>query len=177
MPRIAQIRSGLPVSRSWFIRLRSDAGSTLVETAISISLLLTLLIGIIEGCLMVYTYHFISNAAREGTRYAIVHGATWAQPPWNNAIPCLAYSDSGCTATTTNIQDYVASLTFPGIDTSDITVTPTWYDTPGGSSGPTNNAYGDYVQVQVQYNFPVSIPFIPKSSLTMSSTSMMVISQ
>ena len=166
----------LPFSRRTR-RLRGDSGSTLVETAFSIGILLTLIFGIIEAFLMIYTYHFISNAAREGTRYAIVHGGTWAQPPWSNAIPCTAYSNNGCTATTANIQDYVKSLAFPGIDTGDITVTPTWYSTPGGTSSPVYNAYGDYVQVQVQYAFPFSIPGIPQSTLTMSSTSQMVISQ
>lgn len=157
-------------------RLRGNRGGTLVETAFSIALLLTLLIGFIEACLMVYTYHFISNAAREGTRYAIVRGNTWSQTPWD-AGACAAYNNAGCIATGQNIQDYVKSLVFPGISTSDITVTPTWYFVPGGASGIAYNAYGDFIQVKVQYAFPFSIPFVPRSTLTMSSTSQMVISQ
>lgn len=157
--------------------LRGENGGTLVETALSIALLLTLLIGIIEACLMVYTYHFISNAAREGTRYAIVRGSTWSQSPWNATGTCPAYTDSGCIASSQNIQDYVKSLVFPGISAGSLTVTPNWYNAPGGTANAAFNAAGDVVQVQVQYNFPVAIPFIPKSALTMSSTSQMVISQ
>lgn len=170
------LMTSLP-SPGWMRRLRGNCGGTLVETAFSISILLMLLIGMIEASLMVYTYHFISNAAREGTRYAIVHGSTWAGPPWNNSATCAAYSDAGCTATTQNIQDYVASLAFPGIDTSDILVTPNWYSLPGGTASPLYNAYGDIVKVKVTYAFPFSIPFVPQSTLTMSSTSQMVISQ
>lgn len=178
--RDLQIRKRLaaPGLRPW--RLRRDSGSTLVETALSISILLALLIGIMEASLLVYSYHFISNAAREGARYAIVRGNTWVQPPWGDGTtpaPCSSYSSSGCTASATNISDYVKSLAFPGIDTSQIQVTPTWYTFPGGTSGPTYNGIGDFIQVKVQYTFPLSIPFVPKQSITMSSTSMMTITQ
>jgi len=176
MPHMAQIRRGLPLSRSWFARLRSDMGGTLVESAFSIGILLTLLIGIIEGCLMVYSYHFISNAAREGTRYAMVRGSTWSQAPWS-AGACASYSSSGCIASGPNIQDYVKSLAFPGIDASNIQVTPTWYNVTGGSQGAAYNAAGDVIQVKVTYQFPVSIPGLPQSTLSMSSTSQMVIAQ
>lgn len=160
-------------------RLRSDTGSTLVETALSITILLTLIIGIMEGCLLVYSYHFISNAAREGTRYAIVRGSTWSQPPWNATSTCAAYTDAGCTTTAPQIQQYVQSLAFPGIDASQIKANTTWYNFPGpgGTSGNGYNNYGDYVQVKVTYTFPFNVPFIPSQSLTMSSTSEMVISQ
>lgn len=180
MPHTGQIRPELPARHSWFVRLRSDTGSTLVESALSITILLSLVIGMMEACLAVYSYHFISNAAREATRYAIVRGATWGTPPWSPAgtpLPCNSYTSAGCTATASQIQDYVRSLAFPGIDASQINATTTWYYTPGGASGPAYNNYGDYVQVQVTYTFPYTVPFIPKQSLTMSSTSEMVISQ
>lgn len=172
-------------SLRWMRRLRSDTGSTLVESALSITILLTLLIGIMEGCLLIYSYHFISNAAREGTRYAIVRGATWGTPPWSpldsNGLdvpkPCGSYTDAGCTTNADQIQQYVQSLAFPGIDASQINAKTTWYSLPGGTSGPTYNNYGDYVQVKVTYTFPFNVPFIPRQSLTMSSTSEMVISQ
>ncbi|MGB7189960.1 MAG: TadE/TadG family type IV pilus assembly protein [Acidobacteriaceae bacterium] len=151
----------------------------MVETAISIAILLTLLVGIMEAGLAVYSYHFISNAAREGTRYAIVRGGTWSQPPWN-AGDCAAYSNSGCIASEQNVEDYVTSLAFPGINPNNITVTPTTYSISGGTkcgSYISCNAAGDVVQVKVQYAFPFSVPFVPQSTLTMSSTSQMVISQ
>ena len=83
MIQLGQKRFGLQPPRDLRFRLREETGSTLVETALSITILLVLVIGIMDACLMVYSYHFISNAAREGTRYAIVRGNTWTQPPWN----------------------------------------------------------------------------------------------
>jgi Flp pilus assembly protein TadG len=172
-----QTRFGLFAGCSGHLHLRGDSGNTLVETAFSIAILLTLLVGIMECGLLVYSYHFISNAAREGARYAIVRGTTWSQPPWNASGTCASYTDAGCIASSQNIQDYVASLAFPGIDSSNIQVTPTWYSLPGGTANVAYNAAGDYVQVKVQYTFPLSIPFVPKKSITMSSTSEMVITQ
>lgn len=183
MPQSTQTRPGLQARHSWFARLHSDTGSTLVESALSIAILLTLVIGIMEACLLVYSYHFISNAAREGTRYAMVRGSTWATPPWSPAsapLPCGSYTDAGCTTTAPQIQDYVRSLAFPGIDASQITANTSWYPpigTPNASPSPAYNFHGDIVQVNVTYTFPFNVPFIPSKSLTMSSTSEMVISQ
>ena len=170
---------GLSERKAWQPRLRGDRGSTLVETAFSISILLTLLVGIMWCGLMVYSYHFISNAAREGARYAIVRGSTWYQAPWSNksGTTCASFTDSACTATKTNISDYVKSLAFPGIDTSQIQVNSKWYSFPGGTNDDKLNAAGDFVQVQVVYTFPIYIPFLPNKSITMSSTSMMTIAQ
>lgn len=177
MTQSRQTRHGLPAGSAWHLRLRDDQGSTLVEATLSIGILVTLVIGIAECCLMVYSYHFISNAAREGARYAIVRGSTWANPPWNNSVQCATYADAGCTATADNIQDYVRSLSLPGIDSSQITVTTNWYSLPGGTAKAAYNAAGDFVQVQVQYAFPLSIPGVPQKTFTMSSTSMMTITQ
>jgi Flp pilus assembly protein TadG len=191
-----QKRIGTQPPRNWRSRLRGEAGSTLVETALSITILLVLVIGIMDACLMVYSYHFISNAAREGTRYAIVRGNTWTQSPWNFTGTCASYTSAGCVATIGNIQDYVKSLSFPGIDPSEITVTPTSYIATGGtncpdptktapdgsvstdtSQAPACNARGNVIEVNVQYRFATFIPFVPSRFLTMSSTSRMLISQ
>lgn len=165
-------RFGSPLP-AWKCRLRGESGGTLVETALSMTLLLSLIFGIIEVGLMLYSYHFISNAAREGTRYAIVRGSSWG-------TTCGSYSSSGCTATTTQIQQYIRSLGFPGIDPAKLSVTPTSSLTVGGSScSPFTscNAASNVVQVKVTYNFPFSVPFVSPRTLSMSSTSQMVISQ
>lgn len=175
-------------------RLRNERGGTLVETAFSIAILLTLVVGIIEVCWAVYSYHFISNAAREGVRYAIVRGNTWTQAPWNYPLKttCGSYTDAACVASQQNIEDYVKSLAFPGINPANLTVTPSSYTAYGATScppptdssgksdptqAPTCNAQTDVIEVKVQYNFPYSIPFIPSTTLSMSSTASMVVSQ
>jgi Flp pilus assembly protein TadG len=134
----------------------SDTGSTVVELALSIILLMTLIFGIAEFSRALYTYHFISNAAREASRYAIVRGAS-----------CSSWA-SACPASAADIQSYVRSITPEGINPNAVTVTTTW--TP-------NNSPGNLVKVNVQYGFTFDLPFLPLGTMNMASDSQMVISQ
>jgi Flp pilus assembly protein TadG len=167
-PRRSGLRVGYP---EWLRRSRSEYGSTLVETALSLVILLTVALGVMEMSLALYTYHFVSDAAREGTRFAIVRGSSCA----TNAG--LA---SACPATQADIQSYVRGLGFPGIDPSLMTVTTTAYlayptGTVCTAAFLTCMSPGNQVKVTVRYQFPLSIPFIPASTLSMSSSSQMVI--
>jgi len=53
-------------------------GSTLVESAIVYPVLMMLVLGIITIGLMVFRYQQVAHAAREGARWASVHGSVWA---------------------------------------------------------------------------------------------------
>jgi Flp pilus assembly protein TadG len=146
---------------------REEQGATVVEMALSVMILLTVLFGLIEICLALYTYHYVSDAAREGTRYAIVHGAA------------CTVSGVSCTATSNQIQTYVQDLGYPGINPSNMTVTTTWSAYPAGRAcnAAGCNGPGDLATVMAQYNFLLSIPFIKATTLNLTSTSSMVISQ
>lgn len=52
----------------------NEKGTTAVETAIIIMLLLTFIFGIIEFGLLLYNKHVLTNAGREGARAGIVVG-------------------------------------------------------------------------------------------------------
>jgi Flp pilus assembly protein TadG len=99
-----------------------------------------------------YTYETISFAARAACRYAIVHGNSSATP-----------------ATKSDITTQVQSAS-PGLDTTKMTVTPTW--TPDQNPGST-------VKVQVSYTFDFvsGIMLWNASPITLSASSQMVISQ
>jgi Flp pilus assembly protein TadG len=149
-------------------RARGECGSSLVEFALSSVVLFTLVFGVMAMCLALYTYHFVSDAAREGTRYAIVRGSS-----------CSTYGNFGsaCPVTSAQVQTYVQGLGFPGINSSDMTVTTAW-PTTGSTCSPSvtpcNNP-GNLVKVTVTYAFPLSIPFVSPSLLTLTSSSQMVI--
>jgi Flp pilus assembly protein TadG len=49
-------------------------GQSTVEFAIVATIFFTMLFGIIEGGRMLFTYHQVTNASREGARYAVAHG-------------------------------------------------------------------------------------------------------
>ena len=147
--------------------LRNEEGQSALEAALSFTIILTLFFGVMEVCMALYGYHFISEAAREGSRYAMVRGSS------------CSGSASACPAQASDVQTFVRGLDYPGISAANIAVTTTWPTTGASctpSSLPCNNP-GNQVQVKVQYRFPLSIPFVPSSTLTMASTSKMAISQ
>lgn len=141
--------------RGW-ASLKEERGSSLVEYALIFMLFMTMLLGIADFGRALYAYHFVSSAAREATRYAMVRG-------------CSTISTNCPTAATQqSITTFVQNVPL-GIDSTKVTVpTVTW--TP-------NHNPGSVVQVQVQYTFNFLFPFVSKSTLTMKSTSQMVISQ
>jgi len=71
----------------------------------------------------------------------------------------------------------VRGISFPGIESSNMTVTTTWSTngTTWSSTPTSNNAPGDLVKVVVSYQFPLTIPRLAFRILTMTSTSQMVI--
>lgn len=169
MEATAAFRRGIAATMRLTHRRRlegGECGSAILETALSMILLLTFLFGLMETCLMLYTYHFISEAAREGTRYAIVRGGT-----------CTGFA-SACPASPTDVTNYVKGLGFPGIDPAKMTVTPAWSIYTGGTTcGTPCNSPGNLVTVTVTYNFRLTIPFVPARTFALTSTSAMIISQ
>ncbi|HVB82768.1 MAG TPA: TadE/TadG family type IV pilus assembly protein [Candidatus Binataceae bacterium] len=129
-------------SRRW------ACGQTYVEFMMLVLPTLLLVFGIISLAMTIYTYSFLSDAARDAVRYAIVHGSKSASP---------ADSD--------DIQTYVRDEA-QGLKASAISVSTTW--------NPNNNP-GSTVNVQVSYSFHPLYPFA-NVTLPLSSSSQMVIS-
>jgi Flp pilus assembly protein TadG len=138
--------------------LLHEGGANLVEFALASTVLFAMVFGILETCLALYNYDYLSQAAREGTRWAMVRGSASC-----TNTPGLV----NCKATANQIQTYVQGLGYPF--SGSLTVNSSW---PNGSNSP-----GNTVQVQVQYTYSLSIPFVRPISIPMSSTSIMVISQ
>jgi Flp pilus assembly protein TadG len=147
-----------------------DQGQTIVETALSLALLLTLTIAVIYGGLILTTYHSLSYAARAGTRYAMVRGSQ-----------CTGFTTACPNATPIDVRTYVRSLTFVGINPANVTVDTCWSPAPPAASvcsTPGPNDPGDQVTVTVGYQLSYfAIPFISAFSGNMHSSSTMVISQ
>lgn len=165
-------------------RANHEEGQALVETALAAVVMIGVLLAMFEMLMAFYSYHYISYAAREGSRYAMVRGSDCSTD--STTMP-------NCGVTQTQLQTYIQGLNFPGIQTNNLTVTASWLTattttnpqgipatiwvacatgTPG-----TCNQPGNQVQVQVQYKFPLNLPFFSSTTLNMSSTSSMVISQ
>lgn len=125
------------------------------------------MLGIVEFGRVMYAYHTVSNAARLGSRWAIVRGSGCSKL-------------DHCGATSSDIQTWVRS-NVPMVDSNTLSVTATWSTSSDPStdcsvSDPTNNNVpGNLVCVTVSYPFNFAIPFVSRTALTLSSTSKMVI--
>lgn len=161
---------------------RGEEGQTIVEMALASAVALAFLFGIIQFSLALYTYNFIDEAAREATRYAVVRGVNSCTISPNFPDCNLDPNSAG-----NPLQAYVQSLGYPGLNAANLTVTTTWFTAAGTQPetwttpcvAPTTgcNTPGNAVKVQVQYAFPLALPFVRVSTLNLSSQSEMVISE
>lgn len=158
--------------------LRQEEGATLVEMTVSLAVLLAMIFGVIEISMALYAYNFVSEAAREATRYAVVRGT-------GSCTVLSTFPDCNLNPTTSGnpLQTYVRGLGYPYA--SSMNVTAAWFSpsgAPGNTwttscAGATCNVPGNAVQVTVTYAFPISIPFWKNTNINVSSTSQMVISE
>jgi TadE-like protein len=171
---------------------RSD-GASLVETAVSLSVYLMLLIAVIEVLLELYSYHFVSDAAREATRFAVIRGANSCYP--NPAFPNCNLGPASITSTTNPnrnpVLQFIDSFRYPGLSPKSLSADVTWWISRQNANGNTSwttqcsgpvdakgnacNAEGNAVRVVVTYNFPLTLPWIRAPLARVSSTSQMVI--
>ena len=141
----------------WLRVARNDAGDGLVEFALVVVLLVMVLGSVVELGRMALVYTTIANAAKAGTRYAIVHGADRTGSGSTGA--------SGPTCPCTEINTVVTDFATAGlVNTANLTVSVSY---PGGT-----NTVGSTVFVTAQYTYDPLIPFFdPLLSTTLSSTS------
>jgi Flp pilus assembly protein TadG len=134
------IRNSVVAKSVW---LASDEeGSMLIEFSLSVWTLFLVTFLIFEFCMTVYTYSVLSNAAREGIRYAIVHGTDST----SCSGPSTGCGDTGGSNVTTVVNGF-AAVSFH--DLHNMTVTPTW---PDGTSTPSSR-----VVVTISYAY---IPYL-----------------
>jgi Flp pilus assembly protein TadG len=86
-----------------------ESGSVQIETALSYVMMMTCVMGIIEFCVMTYTYAVYADAARHGVRYATIHGSDSA----NCSGPTSGCGDSNATNVVNAVTSYAKPYTNP----------------------------------------------------------------
>ena len=154
--------------------LRDDDGSELLEFALASTVLLMGIFGIMDCSRAVYSYHYCAQVARQASRFASVRGASWS------GTSCTT-SSYACMATSTDVTNYVKSVTPLGFAATNLTVTTTWPGTTAAgadcSATNVNNSPGCVVSVKVAYAFTFVLPYLPNPVLNLASTSKVTISQ
>jgi Flp pilus assembly protein TadG len=97
--------------------LGDECGAIMVETTLGFMILMTMVLGILECSMMAYTYSVMEDSAREGVRYASVHGtdSSTCQGP---STGC----DSTAASTVADVKAYAGTFT-SGLSTMTVTVT------------------------------------------------------
>lgn len=121
-------------------------GVVAVESAFVLPILLTILLAIIVGAFAVFIHQQTASLAREGARYAAVHGFNHSQ---TTASP---------TTTGADVYNNAIAPRMVAMDPNNLTYSVTW--------DPDNRA-GSFVTVTVTYTLSVPI----YGNLTLSSTS------
>lgn len=90
----------------------------MVETALALLVVIPVVLWLFELCMLVYTYSVLGDAARQGVRYAIVHGT--------DSTNCSGPT-SGCTdsvgANVVSVVNHAAAYSFHNISNMAVQVT------------------------------------------------------
>lgn len=138
-------------------------GQAIAEFALVAPIFFLILFSIIDFGRYVYYVQILNNAAREGARYAIVHGANSFQSS-GPAAPGFTSSDP----TAANVKA-VAKQNAIGVVGS-AAVLRFFADYPDSW-----NRRGDRVKVSIQYDFKSMIPIVPLPPITITGESTLVI--
>ena len=156
-----------------------SAGQAMVEFALVAPMLFLVILATIEAGRFVFHSELLNNAAREGARYAIVHGADSTcpsgPPPFGEVNPCDPTGD--------NVKDAVHEAALELASLGDLIVhEPVWTSratpanpSPGDVSTGTN-ARGEYVTVFLDFTYQPLIAYafdvgvLPDISIRAEST-------
>src|SRR6516162_4923919 len=137
------------------------SGATVVECAFVYPVLFLLILGLLVGAAGIFRYSQLASLAREGARYASVHGGQYAQE-MNVTAP-----------TPDQIFNNVIASRAVGFDTTQMSYAIT-YNTSNWPYSTTLDANNNVVPVQNSVTVTLTYPWVPEAFLggvTLSSTS------
>jgi len=139
------------------MRKIKEAGTALVEFALAIVLVLTLIFGVIDFGRAIFAYVWVAKTARMGARYAMVTG-----------VDCVYQNGSSCQMNNAQLSSYLQTKA-QGIYWSNVVIQAGCVSANAPSQLPC--ATGVEAVVQVQYQFGFICPFLPQGTWLMTSTS------
>ena len=131
-------------------------GTAALEAAVVYPVTMLLLIGTVVLGIGVFRYEQVQSLAREGARYASVHGPTYASEQLGS---------STLYATSADVLDHVKGLS-AGLQLSDLSCVLTWNPSPPTTTTPSA------VTVQLSYSW-VPEAYFKKQAVAMTASSTM----
>jgi Flp pilus assembly protein TadG len=133
--------------------LSDRRGAAMLEAAVVYPVTMLLLIGTVVLGIAVFRYAQVQSLAREGARYASVHGPTYAS------------EQNASYATNATVLSYIETLAV-GMQSSDLSCTVTWAPNPPTASTPS------IVTVQLSYSW-VPEAYFKKQAVSLTASSSM----
>ncbi|HEX5875510.1 MAG TPA: TadE family protein [Pyrinomonadaceae bacterium] len=153
---------------------KNERGTSLAEFAVVATFFFMLIFGVIEFGRLLYTHNALTDAARRGARYAIIHRAEVAQDGAFRVAKCVRnvvmYGETHISAYPACDPPEGQPVLISGIDTANIQVAFDGADLDGNPASP--NPYGANLGVATvsitNYNFNLSIPLLHRA-ITLSA--------
>lgn len=153
---------------------RRSRGQALVEFAMVAPLFFLLLFGIIEAGRFIFYYEILSNATREGARYAIVNGYASLTCPTGPAYPGTLECDPDGNDVAQKVRDAAVGV----LGSSVVVDRCWWYDDATcdfSTHGLGDNGRGATVTVAASYTYATIVPLVPLPTITVTAESSLVI--
>jgi Flp pilus assembly protein TadG len=148
---------------------RRRSAATLVESAITLLVFLILVLGMIDLGTGVLRYNAISQAARHGTRQAIIHGdlcpADYWGGNWGSSTITVQASDTSGPGTPAGAVAALVSPMLGNCDLNNTTITVQW---PNGS-----NRLEQPVQVTISTTWQPVTTYLFGATVTLQASSTM----
>lgn len=141
-------------------RLRNQRGSTLMELPLALIWVFTVMFALTESGRLVLAYTTLCDAARAGTRYAIVHGSYRTGACTSAALDGKAGPSDDPACVISVVQNVATAA---GLSAASLGVQVRYPDA--------KNDIGARVTVKVSYPFASVLPLIKPFSVTIGSTS------
>lgn len=162
-------------------RRTRSRGQALTEFALVAPIFFFVMFAIIEFGRAVYTIQMLNNAAREGARYAIVHGASSNLPsgPFPASWNAISADPTGSLYVVPKVKQFAIAIIDSG--PSDFAVTVKWCANDGdigdcpGPVGDGDNGRNQTVMVTVDYKFKPLLGIVPLPTFTLSGGSTLVV--
>jgi hypothetical protein len=151
----------------------------MAELALAVPIIFVLILGTIEAARFIFYYQLVNDAAREGARYAIVHGSRSAcpsgPPPPGETNPCDPSGANVTAAVGDAALDFASSgelVVFDPVWTSRGSLSPP----RRGDASTGGNGRGDHVTVFVDFTYDplvkevVDVPVLPPITVSAEST-------
>jgi len=110
---------------------RSERGQSLVELAMSLTVIMLLLAGAVDFSIAYFSFSAMQDAAQEGAMYGSIHPDVKGE-----------------------VENRVRGASTNPVDLSDVNLVKVFVDTTG------SECEGESITVRVEYEYPISMPFI-----------------